>query len=105
MGLIANSQSRVIAPQPEDVDRSGDRQAASGATDPFFLSLKDELADKGFLVTSTEDLDQLGAHRLAHVDDLRARLLRGRDDADVDAALRRRALRLRAARIARASRT
>jgi hypothetical protein len=34
------------------------------------------------------------------VDDLRARLLRGRDDADVDAALRRRALRFRAARLA-----
>ena len=44
--------------------------------------------------------DHLGAHRLADVDDVRARLLRGRDDADVDAALRRRALRLRAARLA-----
>ena len=44
--------------------------------------------------------DHLGAHRLADVDDVRARLLRRRDDADVDAALRRRALRLRAARLA-----
>ena len=44
--------------------------------------------------------DQLGAHRLADVDDLRAGLLRGRDDADVDAALRPGALRLRAARLA-----
>src|SRR5580700_11220946 len=42
----------------------------------------------------------LGAHRLIDVDDVRARLLRRRDDADVDAALRRRALRLRAARFA-----
>ena len=40
----------------------------------------------------------MGAHRLADVDDLRACLLRSRDDAAVDAALRRRALRLRAAR-------
>jgi hypothetical protein len=55
------------------------------------------------------DLDrghhQLGAHRLAALDDLRARLLRGRDDAHLDAALRRRTLRHRAARLARASRT
>ena len=42
----------------------------------------------------------LGAHRLADVDDLRACLLRRRDDADVDAALRRRAVRLCAARLA-----
>ena len=48
---------------------------------------------------------QLGAHRLADVDDVRARLLRRRDDAGVHAALRSRALRLRAARLARASRT
>ncbi len=44
--------------------------------------------------------DPVGPHRLAHVDDVRSCLLRRRDDADVDAALRRRALRLRAARLA-----
>jgi NADH-quinone oxidoreductase subunit B len=55
MGLIANSQSRVIAPQPEDViDPATGRRM--GETDPYFLSLKDELSDKGFLVTSAEDL-------------------------------------------------
>lgn len=27
-----------------------------GANDPFFLGMNDELADKGFLVTSTDDL-------------------------------------------------
>ena len=32
--------------------------------------------------------DHLGAHRLADVDDVRPRVLRGRDDAGVDAALR-----------------
>src|SRR5215469_15222127 len=42
----------------------------------------------------------LGAYRLADVDDLRARLLRDRDDADVDAALRRGTLRFCAARVA-----
>ena len=71
-----------------------------GADDPFFAGLNDELADKGFLVTADRRSHHLGAHRLADVDDVRARLLRGRDDADVDAALRRRALRLRAARLA-----
>ena len=48
--------------------------------------------------------DHLGAHRLADVDDVRAGMLRGRDDADVDAALRCRTLRLRAARVAPAIR-
>ena len=42
---------------------------------------------------------QLGAHRLADVDDVRACLLRGRDDAGLHAALRSGALRLRAARL------
>jgi len=55
MGLIANSQSRVIAPQPEDaIDPATGKRV--GETDPFFVSVRDELADKGFLVTSTEDL-------------------------------------------------
>ena len=49
--------------------------------------------------------DQLGAHRLADVDDVRAGLLRGGDDAGLHAALRPGALRLRAARLARASPT
>ena len=28
----------------------------AAAADPFFVSINDELADKGFLVTSTDDL-------------------------------------------------
>src|SRR5258705_12238016 len=43
--------------------------------------------------------DHLGAHRLADVDDVRTCLLCDRDDADVDAALRFRAFRLRPARV------
>src|SRR3712207_4570198 len=55
MGLIANSQSRVIAPQPEDaIDPATGKRV--GDTDPFFANVRDELADKGFIVTSTEDL-------------------------------------------------
>src|SRR5277367_3613385 len=42
----------------------------------------------------------MGAHRFADVDDVRPCLLRGRDDAGFDAALRHRAFRLRAARLA-----
>src|SRR6266568_3525347 len=42
----------------------------------------------------------MGAHGIADVDDVRSRLLRGRNDAGVDAALRCRALRLCAARLA-----
>src|SRR5712672_3154754 len=70
-----------------------------GADDAFYVGLNNELADKGFLLTSADNLI-VWAHRLADVDDFRARLLRGRDDADVDAALRRRTFRLRAARLA-----
>src|SRR5262249_49584177 len=44
----------------------------------------------------------LGPNRLAHVDDIRARLLRGRNDADVDAALRCGAFRLCATRFSAA---
>ena len=50
-------------------------------------ALNRELQDKGFLLTSTEDHHQLGAHRVAALDDLRSGLLRGRDDAHLDAAL------------------
>ena len=55
MGLIANSQSRIVPPQPEDVvdPATGKRM---GDTDPYFVSIRDELADKGFLVTTTDEL-------------------------------------------------
>ena len=55
--------------------------------DPIFGAISDELADKGFLVTTTDDLHPVGAHGIAHVDDFRPRLLRGRDDAAFDAAV------------------
>ncbi len=65
------------------------RQPISAGATRSSPSVNNELADKGFLVTADRRSDQLGAHRLADVDDLRARLLRRRDDAGVDAALRR----------------
>jgi hypothetical protein len=68
----------------------------SPPSDPLFLEVSDQLSDKGFFVAAADDLNHLGAHRLLDVDDFWSGLLRCRDDANVDAALRRRALWLRA---------
>ena len=58
-----------------------DKEAATRA-------LSNELADKGFLLPDLDGAcDQLGAHRQPALDDLRAGMLRGRDDAHLDAAL------------------
>ena len=45
----------LVAPAPIGIldPRTG---KPVGADDSFFLGLNDELADKGFLVTATEDL-------------------------------------------------
>ncbi len=101
MGLN-DSSGTLVAPKPKGIIDPATGKLI-GQDDAFFGELNSELADKGFLVTSSRRPDHLGAHRLADVDDLRPGLLRGRDDAGVDAALRRRALRLRAARLPRQS--
>jgi NADH-quinone oxidoreductase subunit B len=44
--------------------------------------VNDQLADKGFLVTTTDDLIQWARTRLADVDDVWPGLLRGGNDAD-----------------------
>ena len=75
-----------------------------GANDPYFRRGQSRTVRQGLFRRRRRRSDHLGAHRLADVDDLRSRLLRGRDDADVDAALRRRALWFRAARLAAAVR-
>ena len=51
MGLTPAS----IAPAPRGIidPKTG---KPIGADDPFVISINDELADKGFLVTSTDDL-------------------------------------------------
>ena len=85
MGLIADQTGTLVAPAPRA--SSIPRRQGRRRNDPFFTDVNAELGDKGFLVTSTDDLIQLGPHRLADVDDVRPRLLRRRDDADVDAAL------------------
>ena len=83
MGL---ERTAVVAPSARGIldPRTG---KPVGADDRFFSGLNDQLSDKGFLVAVSDDLDHLGAHRLADVDDFRSGLLCGRDDADVDAAL------------------
>ena len=54
MGLNGNSGT-LVAPRPKGVldPKTG---KPVGADDPFFVGINDELADKGFLVTSTEAL-------------------------------------------------
>ncbi|TIW42174.1 MAG: NADH-quinone oxidoreductase subunit B, partial [Mesorhizobium sp.] len=54
MGLSDNSGT-LVAPKPKGIlDPSTGKPV--GANDPFFLEINNELADKGFLVTSTEAL-------------------------------------------------
>ena len=60
-------------------------EAPSG--DPLLGTIDSELADKGFLVASTDEFVTWACPRISDVDDIRACLLRHRDDADVDAAL------------------
>ena len=55
MGLISDNQSTLVAPAPRGIIDPNTGKPV-GATDPYFLSLNEELSDKGFLVTSTEDL-------------------------------------------------
>ncbi|ODN72464.1 NADH-quinone oxidoreductase subunit B [Methylobrevis pamukkalensis] len=53
MGLTG--QPTLIAPAPKGVIDPATGKPV-GANDPFFLQINDELADKGFLVTATDDL-------------------------------------------------
>ena len=52
---VNDASTTLIAPRPKGLlDPATGKPMA--ADDPFFSSLNDELADKGFLVTSTDDL-------------------------------------------------
>ena len=92
------SSTTLVAPKPKGIVDPATGQPI-GSNDKYFGEINNELADKGFLVTSTDELINWAPHRLADVDDLWSRLLRRGNDADVDAALRRRAFRLCAARL------
>ena len=55
MGLIQMSDTPAIAPEPKGIiDPNTNRPI--GEADPFFVSVNDELADKGFLVTATDEI-------------------------------------------------
>ena len=54
MGL---NPSSLVAPRPHGIVDPATGKPA-GASDPFFGNVSDQLADKGFLVTSTDDLIQ-----------------------------------------------
>ncbi len=55
MGLIADNQSTLVAPASRGIIDPNTGKPV-GSTDPYFVSVNEELSDKGFLVTSTEDL-------------------------------------------------
>ena len=98
MGLN-DSSGTLVAPKPKGIIDPEHRQA--GRCGRSVLRRDQQRAGRqGLSGHLDRGADHLGAHRLADVDDLRSGLLRGRDDAHLDAALRRRALRRRAARVA-----
>ena len=53
--IMANTTSTLIAEQPKGIIDPNTGKPI-GADDPFFVEMDNELADKGFLVTSTDDL-------------------------------------------------
>ena len=55
MGVSPSEQSPLVAQQPKGDHRSLDRQAGRQQR-AFFGEINNELADKGFLVTSTDEL-------------------------------------------------
>jgi NADH-quinone oxidoreductase subunit B len=57
MGLTASASATGLAPAPRALidPATGDPLRAA---DPFFGALNDQLADKGFLITTTDDLIQ-----------------------------------------------
>ncbi|HEX2724495.1 MAG TPA: NADH-quinone oxidoreductase subunit B, partial [Beijerinckiaceae bacterium] len=57
MGLIAETRAPLVAPEAKGIIDPNTGKPV-GADDPFFTTVNNELADKGFLVTSTEDLFQ-----------------------------------------------
>ena len=54
MGLITTG-STLVAPAPKGV-LDPNTGKPIGADDPYFMEINNELADKGFLVTSTDEL-------------------------------------------------
>ncbi len=55
MGLTSNPNQTLIAPAPRGIIDPNTGKPI-GANDPTFLAINNELADKGFLVTATDEL-------------------------------------------------
>ncbi len=53
MGLIRDPQGGAMF---DPAGKAGGAGAASGRSDPFFTEVNSELADRGFLVTSADEL-------------------------------------------------
>ena len=52
---VGDGSSTLVAPQPRGIVDPATGKPA-GSDDPYFGEINDELADKGFLVTSTDEL-------------------------------------------------
>ena len=50
-----NGNTTLIAPQPKGILDPNTGQPV-GSDNPYFMDINNELADKGFIVTSTDDL-------------------------------------------------
>jgi hypothetical protein len=81
----AEQGGTLVAPAPVGATDSTGKPI--GWDDPFYTGVNDELADKGFHRHLDGQAHSVGASGFADVDDFRAGLLRGGNDADVDAAL------------------
>jgi hypothetical protein len=80
------SNAPLVAPAPKGIIDPNTGKPV-GSDDRVFRRNQQRAGRQGLSRHVHGRADQLGAHRFADVDDLRSGLLRGRDDADVDAAL------------------
>ena len=55
MGLITNESQPLIAQAPRGILDPATGKPI-GANDPYFMTINDQLADKGFIVTATDEL-------------------------------------------------
>src|SRR3954447_22952776 len=62
MGLSADATGTLVAPRPTGILDPATGKPV-GSTDPFFTDINAELADKGFLVTSTDYVIQCARTR------------------------------------------
>ncbi len=91
MGLIRDPQAGVML-DPAGKSGGAGLSSTSPRTDPFFTEVSSELADRGFLVTSADELIQWARTGSLMWMTFGLACCARRDDAGVDAALRSRTL-------------